>query len=236
MRIVDVNEFYAEQGGGVRTYVGAKRRAAAEHGRCLTVLAPGPENKREARFGGEVIWWKSPPLPLDPRYFVLYREQPVHEWLTRLDPDVIEGSSAWTSGWFAWRYAGRAKKALIYHQDPIAVYPHTFFDRFASVEAIDRVCTPYWAYTRALARRFDTTVVAGEWLAKRLASHGIANAVSVPFGIDRILFAPEHRQDGVREQLLQQCGLPSSAALLVCISRHHPEKRLATVIEAVRQV
>ena len=56
VRIVDVNEFYAEQGGGVRTYVNAKLAAAAEHGHELIVLAPGPRNLREARRGGEVFW------------------------------------------------------------------------------------------------------------------------------------------------------------------------------------
>lgn len=236
MRIVDVNEFYAERGGGVRTYVGAKLRAAAEHGHFLSVIAPGPRDHREARFGGEVIWLKSPPLPVDPRYYILYRQRAVHEWLERLEPDVVEGSSAWTSGWFAGRSRGRAKKALIYHQDPIAVYPHTLFDRYVRADTIDRACTPYWAYTRALARRFDVTVVAGAWLAQRLASHGIDNAVAVPFGIDRSLFSPAHRDDHLRAELLQKCGLPPTATLLVTVSRHHPEKRLPTIIDAVRRV
>lgn len=233
VRIVDVNEFYAEQGGGVRTYVNAKLRAAAERGHQLVVLAPGPENKREERLGGEIIWLESPPMPLDPRYFVLYRQAPVHSWLERLQPDIIEGSSPWTSGWFAARYRGLAKRVFIYHQDPVAVYSHTLLDRVLPVEALDAVSGPYWAYTRRLAKHFDATVVAGQWLARRLEKHGITNAVAVPFGIDRHLFSPKHARGSLRADLLARCGLGPTARLLVTISRHHPEKRVTTLIEAV---
>lgn len=236
VRIVDVNEFYAEQGGGVRTYVNAKLKAAAERGHQLVVLAPGPEDKREARLGGEVIWLKSPPMPLDPRYYVLYRQAPVHAWLDALQPHIIEGSSPWTSGWFAGRYPGAAKRVFIYHQDPVAVYSHTFLDRAFSAPALDRASAPYWAYTKSLARHFDATVVAGQWLAARLASHGIDNAVAVPFGIDKHLFSPDHASAETRAELLARCGMPQDAQLLVAISRHHPEKRIGTLIDAVRHL
>lgn len=236
VRIVDVNEFYAEQGGGVRTYVNAKLEAAAQQGHELIVLAPGPSNRRESRLGGEVVWLESPRMPLDPRYFILHRQAPVHAWLDALQPDIIEGSSPWTSGWFAARYPGKAKRAFIYHQDPVAVYSHSLFDRFLPVNTLDAASAPYWAYTRRLAKHFDATVVAGNWLAERLRAHGIENAVTVPFGIDRALFSGNRERSEVRAALLAKCGLETSATLLVSISRFHPEKRVPTLIKAVRQL
>lgn len=236
VRIVDVNEFYAEQGGGVRTYVNAKLAAAAEHGHELIVLAPGPRNLREARRGGEVVWLESPRMPLDPRYFVLHRQGPVHAWLDALQPDVIEGSSPWTSGWFAARYPGKAKRAFIYHQDPVAVYSHSLLDRFIGVKALDAASAPYWSYTRRLAKHFDATVVAGNWLAERLRAHGVDNAVTVPFGIDRGTFSASCARAELRAELLAKCGLEENAKLLVGISRFHPEKRVTTLMNAVRQV
>ncbi len=234
MKIADVNEFYAEQGGGVRTYVNAKLEAAAKSGIHLSIIAPGAEDKREARSGGEIVWVKSPPMPFDPRYYVLHRKRAVHEWLQRLSPSVVEGSSPWTSGWFAASAPTQAIKSFIYHQDPVAVFAHTLFDRVAKPSVIDSVCTPYWAYTRRLAAHFDVTVVASQWLAGRLHAHGINNATAVPFGIDRQWFSPSHRSADVRQALLHSCGLPPNAKLLIAMSRHHPEKRLGTVIRAAR--
>lgn len=236
MKIVDVNEFYAERGGGVKTYVNEKLRQASALGHELVVIAPGERDGQEARFGGRVIWIRGPKMPLDPRYFVLYREREVHRLIARERPDVIEGSSLWSAGWFAARYPGSGAKALVYHQDPVAVYPQTFLDRWFSAEQIDEVCFPYWQYVRRLANHYDATVVAGHWLQRRLSMFGIPRAEAVPFGIDRSHFSPAHRDETVRKELLLKCGLPAGAKLLVTVSRHHPEKRLGTLFKAVGRV
>src|SRR5690606_33005581 len=68
MKILDVNEFYAEQGGGVRTYVHRKLEAAAALGVEVVVVAPGTSDREERRIGGKIVWVKSPKLPPDPRY------------------------------------------------------------------------------------------------------------------------------------------------------------------------
>jgi alpha-1,6-mannosyltransferase len=234
VKIVDVCEFYAERGGGVRTYVNAKLRAGADREHEVVIIAPGPEDRIEERHGGKIVWIGGPPLPPDPRYYVLYRERAVHEALDRERPDVVEGSSPWSGGWFAARWRGDAAKAFIFHQDPVAVYAQTFFGRALGADRVDRWSAPYWAYLRRLSSRFDATVVSGEWLAERLRGVGIDNATAVPFGIDKTAFSPERRSPEVRKELLARAGLHEDAALLVGVSRHHPEKRIGTMIEAVR--
>lgn len=236
VKIVDVNEFYAERGGGVRTYVHAKLQAARAAGHELVVVAPGPSDAQTSRFGGRIRWVKSPPMPIDPRYYVLHRKQAVQRVLLEEQPDIIEGSSPWTSGWFAASGAGQAKKVFVYHQDPVAVYPHTLLDRYFAPSRIDSWCAPYWSYLRHLAQRFDRTVVAGAWLASRLKAFGISNATAVPFGIDRSRFSHEHASPQLRMEWLDRCGLGEQGRLLVCISRHHPEKRLGTLVQAVLRV
>ncbi len=236
VKIVDVNEFYAEQGGGVRTYVHAKLQAARAAGHELVVVAPGPADAETSLLGGRVRWVKGPPMPIDPRYYVLHRKQAVQRVLHEEQPDIIEGSSPWTSGWFAASSAGHAKKVFIYHQDPVAVYPHTLLDRYFAPSRIDTWCAPYWSYLRQLAKRFDRTVVAGAWLASRLKAFGISNATAVPFGIDRSRFSPEHASLEVKLEWLDRCGLGEQGRLLVCISRHHLEKRLGTLVRAIRRV
>jgi alpha-1,6-mannosyltransferase len=233
LKIVDVAEFYAEQGGGVRTYVNQKLAAGARAGHEVVVIAPGPRDAEEQRLGGRILWVKGPPLPPDPRYYVLYREGAVHELLDRERPDVVEGSSPWSGGWFAARWRGDAAKTFIFHQDPVAVYPQTLLGGALGAQRVDRLFGWYWAYLRTLSRRFDATVVSGHWLAAKLQRFGLRRPVAVPFGIEKTQFSPAHRDPAVREQLLAACGLAgvAGAKLLVTISRLHPEKRLGTLMD-----
>lgn len=240
MKIIDVAEFYAPRGGGVRTYIDLKLRAARAHGHELIVLAPGAEDRRERRDGGHIIWVASPQLPVDPRYRLLVREAAVHELLDREAPDIIEASSPWTGAWIAARYRAKSgrtvRKSLVYHHDPVAVYPQTWLGARFGAERVDRWCAGYWRYLQRLTSHFDLTVVSGAWLARRLAQHGVKNAAAVPFGVDKALFAAARPDPALRRELLQRAGAPAHAKLLITVSRLHPEKRLATLMAAVREL
>ncbi len=235
MKIIDVAEFYADEGGGVKTYINQKLHAGSKAGHEIVVIAPGKKAGQEKRFGGRVIWVPGPALPVDRRYYILWREKMVHEILDREKPDVVEGSSPWTGGWFAARWKGDAVKTFIFHQDPVAVYPHTFLDRVMSFSKVDKLFLFYWQYLKRLSRRYDATIVSGDWLAQRLSGFGINNPVAVPFGIDKTFSSPERRDTALRKKLLEELGLPEDAILLIGISRHHPEKRLGTLFEGFRQ-
>jgi alpha-1,6-mannosyltransferase len=174
-------------------------------------------------------------MPLDPRYFVLYRQRAVHAVLNRERPDVVEGSSPWSGGWFVATWPGDAVKTFIYHQDPVAVYPETYLDSWMSRRRVNQLFGWYWSYLRRLSGHFDATVVSGQWLAEKLSSHGLTRPEAVPFGIDVGRFSPAKRDVLLRAQWLASCGLGVEADLLVVMSRLHPEKRLATVLEGFRR-
>jgi alpha-1,6-mannosyltransferase len=200
------------------------------------VVAPGSEDRVETRLGGRIIWVKSPPLPLDPRYHLLLRERAVHAVVRAENPDVIEGSSPWSGGWFAARAPGSAPRALIFHQDAVAVYGHSLFDRHVAAARLDRIAHPYWGYLRALSSHFDRTIVSGAWLADRLTGFGVRAPTAVPFGVDRARFSLARPCPAKRAALLSSCGLGSRATLLVAVSRLHPEKRVGTLIDAVARL
>jgi alpha-1,6-mannosyltransferase len=233
MKLVDVSEFYAERGGGVRAHTNAKLAAGAALGHEVVVIAPGPADREERRLGGRVVWIGSPPMPLDPRYYLLLRERAVHAVLDREQPDVVEGSSPWTGGIFCARWRGRALKSFVFHQDPVAVYPQTLLGGVLGSERVDRLCAPFFHYLRALSHAYDLTLTSGAWLSDRLRRHGLRAPSAVPFGIDKQHFSAQRRSATLRATLLAECGLPESAALLIAVGRHHPEKRLSTLISAV---
>ncbi|MEZ4329085.1 MAG: glycosyltransferase [Polyangiales bacterium] len=233
MKVLDVNEFFADRGGGVRTYVHRKLEAGAARGVSVVVVAPGPEDRVEQRYGGKVVWVRSPTMPLDSRYHVLARERAVHAVIAQERPDVIEGSSPWSGGWFAARAPGRAPRVLVFHQDAVAVYGHSLLDGALRPDTVDRAALPYWRYLRQLSRHFDHTVVSGAWLAQRLARFGVHAPTTVRFGVDRQRFAQAQASATRRADLLARCGLSPRATLLLAVSRLHPEKRVGTLMDAV---
>lgn len=234
LRIVDVCEFYAERGGGVKTYAHDKLAAGARAGHEVVVLAPDDTASERELHGGRLVTIPEPKLPVDRRYHMFVSTQRIHAALDRLQPDVIEASSPYLAAHAVASYPGGRAKTLVFHQDPIAVYPHTLLDRLIPRAALDRAFEPYWSYMRKLSQSYDATVTSGEWLAKRLHGLGLHAPVAVPFGIDKARFDPAQRDAAVRAQWLASCGAPDDAALIVAVGRHHPEKRLHVVINAVQ--
>ncbi len=233
MKIVDISEFYSPTGGGVRTYVEEKFRAAEKCGHDLTVIAPGPEDGVERRGHGRIIWLKSPVLPFDSNYHMFVRKEPVWRVLDAMKPDLIEASSPWRGGWIAGTWPGAARRVLFMHADPVAVYPQTMLGNHLSSHRIDRLFGWFWRYLCHLNDHFDGCIVAGHWLAARFSNHGLKNLHTVPFGVESQRFSPAHRMDYLRKEMLAHCGLGPEGLLVVIAGRHHPEKRVEMLIEAV---
>jgi alpha-1,6-mannosyltransferase len=236
VRIAEIAEFYAPNGGGVRTYIDRKLEAAARAGHELYVLAPGAENGFDQRPGGGVVWIKAPALPFDANYRMFWDAAPVHAQLDRLRPDVVEASSPWRGAWIAASWTGTAPRAMFTHADPVASYPYRWFGPVASHDQIDRLFEWFWRYMRRLTARFDVVVTGGEWLSQRLRDRGVGQVETVRLGIDRSVFSPDRRDEGLHRQLLAACALPDSAKVLMGVGRHHPEKRWPMVIDAVSAV
>ena len=233
MKLVDLCEYYAPQGGGVRVYIEHKLHAASRHGVEAVIVAPGPTDREERVAGGRIIWVRSPPLPFDARYHVFAAAGPVHRLLDRERPDVLEVSSLLRAPWIAAGWQGAAPRALFFHSDPLASYAETLFGRWLSEQAMDRIFAFGWAYLRRLQRHFDGSVVAGDWLAERLARHGLARPSVVPLGIEKDRFRPDLRKEEVRRSLLAACGVDDPAGrLLLVVGRLHPEKRIVMLLEA----
>jgi alpha-1,6-mannosyltransferase len=236
MRVVDVAEFYSPTGGGVRTYIDRKFEAAAQLGHELFVIAPGPSDGFEARRAGGVIQVRSPGLPLDANYHMFWDAAPVHAWLDRLSPDLVEASSPWRGAWIVANWAGPTRRAMFMHADPVASYPQRWLAPMASPQRIDRLFEWFWSYLRRLTGRFSSVVTAGPWLSDRLGRQGVDAVTSIPLGVDRSAFSPALRDERLRAALLEACGCPDTARLIVGVGRFHPEKRWPMVIDAVTRV
>ncbi|HKY19357.1 MAG TPA: glycosyltransferase [Rhizomicrobium sp.] len=233
MKIVDVCEFYSPTGGGVRRYINQKLALAEKFGHELTIIAPGAETRMEKTRGGRIAWIKSPHLPFDRNYRMFWGHKAVWRALDELAPDLVEGSSPWRGGWLAARWPGKAVKVFFMHADPVAVYPQTFLGGWLGPERVDRLFGFFWRYLNQLNNQYDAAIVTNPALAERFAGFGLGNIEVAPFGVERRHFSPDFYDATARREMLATCGLDDDASLLIAVGRHHPEKRLRTIIQAV---
>lgn len=234
MRIVDICAFYTPAGGGVKTYVEQKLRAAEHFGHEVIVVAPGERDDILVQTaGGRIETLASPRFPLDRRYGYFDDEAALHTRITALAPDVVEASSPWASAAMVGRWPGAAPRALIMHADPLSAYAYRWFAPVASQAMIDRGFDWYWRHLRRLDRQFDTIVSASHDLSHRLSVGGLDRVVTLPMGVTGGVFSPTLRDQALRARLLERCALGPDALLLLGVGRHAPEKRWPMVIEAV---
>jgi alpha-1,6-mannosyltransferase len=237
MRIADVCAFYTPAGGGVRTYVEAKLRAAARFGHEVIVIAPGERHEVIRRGpGGLLVTIPAPRLPVDRRYRYFDDEAALHAVLDRWEPDHVEASSPWSSATMVGRWQGSASRSLVMHADPLAAYAYRWLGGVMSTERIDRCFGVFWRHLRGLGRMFDSVVCANAQLTGRLRHGGIDNAETVPMGVEAGLFSPALRSPVLRERALSALGLDASAALLVGVGRFSAEKRWGMVLRGVAEV
>lgn len=237
MRIVDVCAFYTPAGGGVRTYIDAKLKAASRLGHEMIVIAPGEREEIVCRGPGAYIATiPAPFLPVDRRYRYFHDERALHRALDAWRPDHLEVSSPWSSASMAGRWQGAATRSLVMHCDPLAAYAYRWFGGFATTNAIDRLFGWFWRHLRRLDAMFDLVVCANRQLAQRLDFGGIAKAETVAMGVEAGVFSPSLRSPGLRASALQSLGLDRDATLLIGVGRLSSEKRWDMVIRAVDEI
>jgi alpha-1,6-mannosyltransferase len=234
MRIADVSAFYTPIGGGVRTYVEAKLRAAERFGHEMIVIVPGARHEVVPRGPNAVlVTIPSPLLPVDRRYRYFDDEAAIPAALDEWQPDHVEASSPWSSAAMVGRWQGGASRSLVMHADPLAAYAYRWLGGFIPTPAIDGIFGWFWRHLRGLGRMFDSVICANAQLTQRLTDGGVENVETIRMGVEGGLFSPTLRSPVLREQVLCSLGLDAGATLLVGIGRFSAEKRWHMVLRAV---
>lgn len=234
MRLIDVCAFYTPAGGGVRTYVDAKLKAAARFGHEVIIIAPGRHHEIVKRGPGAVlVTIPSPKLPVDGRYRYFDDEKMLHDVLDAWQPDHVEASSPWSSATMVGRWQGAATRSLVMHSDPLAAYAYRWLGGIAPTPMIDRWFGWFWRHLRGLDHMFDLVVCANSQLSDRLRVGGLKKSETVPMGVEAGVFSPRLRSSTIRAAALESLGLDPSAILLIGIGRFSSEKRWDMVLRAV---
>ncbi|HET7274937.1 MAG TPA: glycosyltransferase [Longimicrobiaceae bacterium] len=232
MKICDLTQSYASTGGGVRTYIQAKRDqivAKTDHEHLLIVPGPTDSVVREGRTVTCTI--KSPFVPGSRVYRLLLRSDKVLRILETEKPDLVECQCTYNLPWTALKYRRRNPAVRVvgsYMTDVPNAYVRPIAERVLGKRGGARALALADDYIRRLYSRFDAAVAISPAFARRLTEMGIENVRSVPLGVDLQTFSPARRDPGLRRRR----GIGDGDVLMIYCGRLDSEKRPGLLIDA----
>jgi alpha-1,6-mannosyltransferase len=235
MKICDLTQSYAATGGGVRTYLHAKREyleRATDHEYLLVVPGERDGVQRDGRV--TVCMVKSPPVPGSSVYRLLLRSDRVYRILCEEAPDVVECQCSYNLPWTALQYRKRSGATVIgaYMTDGPTAYVEAPLRKVAGRRVAGAARGVADRYVRALYNRCDANFTISPADAERLRGIGVENVRPIPLGVDTELFHPGRRDGELRREL----GVGDDGLLLVYVGRIDPEKRAEVVVDAFERL
>ena len=220
MHVCDVTMFYTAHGGGVRRYLRAKRRWAANHaGERYTLLSPGASMAKR----GNHWLLPAPMLPFSHGYRFPLRRAPWVNTLLELAPDVIEAGDPY-------RLARAALQAAERLGVPATAFMHSDLPRLVEQRFGGWAGLRAQKYLLNLYAAFDAVQVPSLALANRMRELGLEHVVWQPLGVDAEKFSPTLQLPMVREWL----KIKDDVRLLVCAGRYAREKNIDILLDAMR--
>jgi len=223
MRLLDTT-MYWNPTGGVRRYIGAKRRWARSFARWSHVVAtPVPDEAGDLRV-------PSLPLPgVHGQYRYPWPRFVIAGQLCETRPDIIEAADPYQLGWASADAAQRlgVPAVAFCHGDPDTVAAQLGGRRWGA--ALTRLAR---RRVRALYANFDLVLAPSDAMTAKLRELQVERVLRQPLGVDTNVFHPRRRDDAWRAGL----PLPPGARLLVYAGRFAPEKELPLLVRAVERL
>ncbi len=235
MKVCDLTQSYAEHGGGIRTFIHAKRDHLLARTDAESVLiVPGASDTVERRGRATVHTVASPRVPGSSVYRLLLRSDKVLRILRAEQPAIVDSHCGYNLPWTALWHRRNTPCAVIgyYHTDFPEAYVEPFVRRRAGARAGRVLRDAAQSYARALYRRCDATVAISATLATELRGRGMGDVRFVPLGVDLEIFSPARRSASVRARF----GADEGDLLLIYTGRLDAERRPDRVLDMMREL
>jgi alpha-1,6-mannosyltransferase len=235
VKVCDLTQSYAEHGGGIRTFIHAKRdHLLARTGATSVLIVPGATDTVERRGRVTVYQVTSPRVPGSTVYRLLLRSDKVLRILRAERPAIVDCHCGYNLPWTALWHRRSTACAVVgyYHTDFPAAYVEPFIGRRAGARAGRLLRGAAERYARALYGRCDATVAISATLAAELRGRGMGDIRLVPLGVDLATFAPARRDPAVRARF----GVGDDGLLLIYAGRLDAERRPDRVLAMMAEL
>lgn len=236
MKICDLSQMYSSQGGGVRSYLLAKRKFLREntsHEHLMIV----PGSKTEQVEGGRSQVWtvRGPLVNRTSRYRWMMDLPALLRILYKERPEVVEAGDPYHAALVARNWANRrgAKFYMFYHSHFPDALLRTVL-KFAGPWA--RSVTEQFAgdYLRHLATGGRGVFVGSQYLTKILGQWGVPRLIHLPLGVEKKVFRPVSAEK--KQELRAKLGLPAEARILLYVGRFSPDKDTGLLLRTWEKV
>ena len=236
LTLCDLTQSYAENGGGIRTYLAEKRAfidANTDHRHLLIV--PGAEDRITHEGRHITVEIASPRVPKSPNYRLLLRSRAVVKALDEMQPATVECLCAYNLPWAAiYHRRKRPDVSLIagYRTDFPTVYIEPVTRKLIGGWAARGLQRLAYAYAGKLYSKFDGVYALNNDMADRLSGLGADQVDVLPLGIDTAVFHPGKRSESWRAKI----GAKPGDLVLIYAGRIDKEKEADVVFEAFKQL
>jgi len=232
MKICDLTQIYSPMGGGVKSYLQAKRQFILDHTpHEHLMIVPG--SKTEQVEGGRGKIWKvrGPLVNRTSRYRWMLDLPSLLQILYRESPEIIEAGDPYHAAMLARNWANRRGSDfyMFYHSHFPDAMLRTVL-KFAGTWARKWVERVAGDYLRNLADKGKGVFVGSHHLMRVLDGWGVRRLIHLPLGVDTSVYQPDRVRD--RLEIRRKLGLPTDRPVLLYVGRFSPDKDTALLLRS----
>jgi alpha-1,6-mannosyltransferase len=232
MKICDLTQIYSPRGGGVRSYLEAKRKYMRDHTpHEHLMIVPGARTER-VEGGRTQLWTVAGPLVnRTSRYRWMLDLPALLRILDREHPEVVEAGDPYHAAMISRNWANRrgSEFYMFYHSHFPDALLRTVL-KFAGSWARGWVEKVAGDYLRNMSQTSRGVFVASRHLMRVLSGWGLEGLIHLPLGVDTRVFQPASAP--ARREIRERLGLPADRPVLLYVGRFSPDKDTALLLRA----
>jgi len=232
MKICDLTQIYSPLGGGVKSYLQAKRDYILNHTpHEHLMIVPGSRTEQVEGGRGQIWKVRGPMVNRTSRYRWMLDLPALLKILYRENPEIVEAGDPYHAAMVARNWSNRrgADFYMFYHSHFPDAMLRTVL-KFAGTWARKWVERVAGDYLRNLADRGKGVFVGSQHLVRVLDGWGVKRLVHLPLGVNTTVYHRDHGKD--RMEIRRKLGLPTDRPMLLYVGRFSPDKDTALLLRS----
>lgn len=230
MKICDLTQIYSPRGGGVRSYLEAKRKYIRDQTRHEHLMIVPGARTEQLEGGRTQLWTVAGPLVnRTSRYRWMLDLPALLRILYEQRPEIVEAGDPYHAAMISRNWANRRGSHfyMFYHSHFPDAMLRTVL-KFAGSWARSWLEKVAGDYLRNMSQTSRGVFVASRHLMRVLSGWALERLIHLPLGVDTSVFRPESGKS--RREIREKLGLPPDRPVFLYVGRFSPDKDTALLL------